>query len=162
MKLVDLSGKTFGQLIVIRRNGSNSYGVARWECLCSCGNITTGNSHHLRNRGKRSCGCYRAKANGHTKNGRTAEYRCWQNIKQRCYNPRYTFYKYYGAMGVAMCPEWLASFKAFLADMGLKPSPSHTIDRYPDPYGNYEPGNCRWATRYEQRHNQRASVKHAK
>jgi hypothetical protein len=75
---------------------------------------------------------------------------------QRCEFPSSSkFYKYHGALGVKVCKRWKTSFENFLADMGQKPSAKHSIDRYPNPYGDYEPDNCRWATAKQQRDNWR-------
>jgi hypothetical protein len=86
---------------------------------------------------------------------RTPEYQTWANIIKRCTNPKTPNYRYYGGRGIAICSRWRDSFQAFLADMGRRPSPRHSIDRYPNNDGHYEPGNCRWATAKEQRQNQR-------
>jgi hypothetical protein len=80
----------------------------------------------------------------------------WRNMISRCCDPKDKAYIYYGATGVRVCLRWLTSFEAFVTDMGQKPTAKHSIDRYPDPYGDYEPSNCRWATAAEQRRNQRA------
>ena len=75
-------------------------------------------------------------------------------MKNRCLNPKYEQPQYYKDLGVTVCQSWIESFPAFYAYMGDKPTPSHSIDRI-DPHGDYEPGNCRWATPLEQRHNRR-------
>lgn len=90
-------------------------------------------------------------ANGQ-KNG-TAEYRAWIMLRQRCHNPRARKFPDYGGRGIRVCERWM-DFAAFLADMGPKPSPAHSIDRVNND-GNYEPGNCRWATPKEQSNNRR-------
>lgn len=76
-------------------------------------------------------------------------------MKQRCYDPKSCKFYRYGARGIAVCDRWLGpdGFTNFIADMGPKPSPQHTIDRFPDRGGNYQPGNCRWATPKEQAEN---------
>ena len=73
----------------------------------------------------------------------------------RCHNENDAGYKDYGARGVIVCERWRNSFEAFLSDMGERPSPDLQIDRFPDNDGNYEPGNCRWATLIEQNNNKR-------
>jgi hypothetical protein len=86
---------------------------------------------------------------GHASNGKTTgEYRSWSNMHQRCSNPNSNRYYLYGARGVKVCKRW-NSFAMFLADMGLKPSPDYSIERM-NGSRDYEPDNCKWATRYEQ------------
>ena len=81
---------------------------------------------------------------------RTPEYIAWGSIVQRCTNPKNPAYARYGGRGILICEEWRRDFSAFLNHVGRRPSSAHTIDRHPDPDGNYEPGNVRWATRAEQ------------
>jgi hypothetical protein len=83
-----------------------------------------------------------------------SEYYAWQNMKQRCLNPRNKRYGDYGARGIKVCDRWLHSFKNFLEDIGYKPGPECSLDRR-DNDGNYEPKNCRWATPKEQSKNTR-------
>lgn len=87
----------------------------------------------------------------------TKEYRAWQNMKLRCLDPDNHGYKDYGGRGITICDEWKGSFISFFKSVGLAPSKKHQLDRI-DNEGNYEPGNCRWATSHQQRINQRKSL----
>lgn len=88
---------------------------------------------------------------GHARRGQqSAEHRCWLAIKNRCLRPSHSKFVYYGGRGITICVRWKDSFEYFLEDVGPRPSPLHSIDRYPNKNGNYEPGNVRWATRREQ------------
>ena len=84
----------------------------------------------------------------------SAEYKAWQGMKSRCYNPHVQNYHCYGGRGITVCPEWRHSSATFLADMGPKLLSSHTLDRINND-GNYEPANCRWATWKQQALNRR-------
>jgi hypothetical protein len=87
---------------------------------------------------------------GHRGPKRTPEYRAWDAMKTRCYCPSTIRFERWGGRGITVCDRWKNSFENFLADMGPKPSSRHSLDRYPNKDGNYEPGNCRWATNSQQ------------
>lgn len=95
----------------------------------------------------------RQEKHGHVAGGvRSAEYNLWQNMRQRCGNPKHSHYHRYGGRGIRVCDEWQNSFSSFISHIGPRPSAQHSIDRI-DNDGNYEPGNVRWATRKAQTRN---------
>jgi hypothetical protein len=159
MKL-ELSGQKFGRLSVISFSGKNNSGHNMWLCKCDCGNEKIVDVAHLKSGAISSCGCLRLervkdRLTVHGKRHST-EYNSWANMIQRCTNPNRPDYKYYGGRGIKVCERWTVSFKNFLEDMGLKPTPKHEIDRFPNnETGQYEPGNCRWATDPNQSKNRR-------
>lgn len=108
----------------------------------------------LRSREWRTANPERVKANNRRHAGaKTPTYVSWRAMNNRCHNPRATQWPRYGGKGVTVCQRWRGSFENFVADMGERPSLKHSIDRFPDGSGNYEPGNCRWATAREQQNN---------
>ena len=132
-----------------------------WFCQCLCGTKRAVLATSLSTERSRSCGCLQrdgAKARGRKvqvhgeRHPPTKEYRAWRAMKARCSNPNGPEYHRYGGRGVTVCSRWIHSYKNFLADMGRAPSPNHSVDRI-DNDGNYEPSNCRWSTRTEQRRN---------
>lgn len=93
----------------------------------------------------------------YSNNGKpTPEYTAWQNMIRRCYDTKGKDYPYYGGRGILVCDRWRCNFSNFLEDMGLKPSPKHSIDRRRNGK-NYEPGNCSWATKRQQSINMRSN-----
>lgn len=96
---------------------------------------------------------------GHKRRGSASKtYKIWLGMKARCSRPKHKDFPRYGAKGITVCPRWDASFEHFLEDMGEVPSPHHTIDRK-NSRGNYQPGNCRWATQQEQGAENRSSLR---
>lgn len=89
----------------------------------------------------------------HGETNKTPEYNAWHSMKTRCMNPNFIGWNRYGGRGISICRRWLNSFENFLKDVGRRPSSAHSLDRYPDPNGDYKPGNVRWATGKQQRKN---------
>lgn len=136
-----------------------------WTAQCICGVIKEVNIADIRNGSSKSCGCLRTETTvkrftthgyGSQAKGLIPEYNTWLGMKQRCYNKKCACYSYYGGRGIRVCKRWKHSFSNFLADMGRKPGPDYSIDRI-NVNGNYEPSNCRWATKKEQAINTRRS-----
>lgn len=146
-------GTRFGKLIVVRRDG-RIYTSAAWLCQCDCGNTARVRYTSLRRGETVSCGCSRF---AHPTHGmkNTPEWKSWDSAIQRTTNPNHKSFHLYGGRGIRVCDKWRQSFEAFYADMGPRPSTKHSLDRYPNQDGDYDPGNCRWATWVEQANNRR-------
>jgi hypothetical protein len=150
----NLIGRVFGRLTVLAyagRLGKNA--VSYWLCRCTCGTEKVVNGGSLTIGETQSCGCLRREMLGDRvrTHGMTnsSEFSSWRSMLSRCYEPRNASYPRYGARGVTVCQRWRDSFEAFLADMGPKPTPRHSIERQNSTVG-YQPGNCVWATRKQQ------------
>jgi hypothetical protein len=98
-----------------------------------------------------------SRTHGDTIGGASPEYRAWRGAKTRCYNVLDKAFPEWGGRGITMCDRWRDSFEHFLADVGRRPSAKHSLDRFPDNNGNYEPGNTRWTTQKEQMRNTRTT-----
>lgn len=171
-RAMDLTGQRYGNLVVISRHAITPTGHVRWSCSCDCGGEKIVSATMLRQGNVRSCGCYRRGPNwnrrgtlthghsaGQKDNGkrRTSPlYYTWSSMVQRCTNPRQRNFRHYGGRGICVCARWIGSFERFVEDMGERP-PGHSLDRI-DVNGNYEPGNCRWATAAQQVANRRVSM----
>jgi hypothetical protein len=165
MRLIDLTDRQFGRWTVIAR-GPRQGNALTWFCRCECGTEKFVEGASLRRsdtpKSSKSCGCYRRERI--TRHGQSirrkrnaSAYGIWSAMKDRCSNPSNSEYAAYGGRGIKVCSRWIASYQAFISDMGPRPSRRHSIDRINND-GNYEPGNCRWATRKQQDDNRRNAI----
>lgn len=151
-------GEVHGQLTCV--NVGTPGRDRRIQVRCTCGTELSVRMSNWRNGGTSSCGCSRLENPSHRTHGqsKSPEWQSWKHAKSRCTNIKADPHGRYVRRGIAMCNRWFNSFEAFLADMGPRPSSKHTLDRFPDNDGDYEPGNCRWATRAEQARNTCSNV----
>ncbi len=139
-----------GKLEVVRHTGTTdtSHHVLVL-CRCDCGKELEVPASDIKRQKRKSCGCLarQSRTHGYACDGKSRTYRSWQSMLGRCRN----LDSYYGARGITVCERWM-TFENFFADMGDRPDGT-SIDRFPNKLGNYEPGNCRWATRSQQNSN---------
>lgn len=159
-KLIDLTGRQFGRLTVIKRDTSAKR--VKWICQCSCGNIKSIQSTHLISGASTSCGCYHKERNSEVQtthgSSKTSLHNRWKAIRQRCNNPNDRAYKNYGGRGITLCEEWndYKAFEEWSKANGY--SEELELDRIDNNRG-YSPDNCRWVKCVINNHNRRITVK---
>jgi len=158
---VDISNARFGSLTAMSQSGWHIQSSGRrmpiWRCKCDCGSELDVRKTYLTSGDTKSCGCLRRRTTAslkmkHGMAHKSSTYDIWVLMRQRCNNPRANGFRYYGGRGVTVCERW-DDYANFLSDMGERPT-GLTLDRR-DPYGNYEPSNCRWETWTVQNNNKR-------
>jgi hypothetical protein len=165
--LQHLVGQRFGRWIVLNQDLSSGFiRGGLWRVKCDCGNEKSVRTRMLTEGQSQSCGCLhrervsvpnmhqRIHGEGYKK---TAEYRAYAHMKNRCYNKKDKRYHEWGGKGVRVCQRWLDSYLNFLADMGRKPSPHHSLGRINN-NGNYTPENTRWETPVQQAQNRGSRI----
>lgn len=162
----DETGKVYGRWTVMGPSETrHPKRYKMWLCRCLCGQDKAVPGPHLRSGESQSCGCLHGELSAGicrsvrtthgraTKGDQSPEYRSWVHMKGRCCDSNDKEFHRYGGRGIKVCQEWRTSFAAFLAYVGPRPSKHHSIDRFPNNDGNYEPGNVRWATHMQQGRN---------
>lgn len=157
-RLIDITGKRFNHLVVVKRVEGVDIKSPTWECLCDCGNTTMVRGSNLKSGAVKSCGCLREMKNkSRTTHGmsNTRLYREWASIKRRCYTVSDKSYQDYGARGIRMCEEWKSSFESFMEwALNNGYDDSLTIERVNVDEG-YSPDNCTWIPWEQQQGNRR-------
>jgi hypothetical protein len=153
----ELTGKRYGRWMVRRFAEISKHREAIWVCACDCGTERNIRGSHLISGHSKSCACGRTQHGFNKLSGAHPIYKVWGSMKARCSNPNSKDYKNYGGRGITVCERWMF-FPNFRDDMFGGWKHGLTIDRINND-GNYEPGNCRWATRAEQNRNKQQKAK---
>ena len=160
MRFKDLTGMRFGRLMVVGLADRSNTGRIRWECKCDCGNVSKVLTHCLVSGRIVSCGCYQREKVGDMSRThgqyKTRLHRIWNNMLQRCGNPKNDSYSTYGAKGIAVCDEWKDFENFYEWAMSSGYADNLSIDRIDNSKG-YSPDNCHWATPQEQTDNRQCS-----
>ena len=161
-KLIDLTGKVYGRLLVISQAELTKDKKGQWLCRCSCGKERVIRASNLKRkiRPTQSCGCLLKETYIYDPNANSnlPEYGIWKGMRTRCSDPTIKQWMDYGGRGIKVCPQWESNFSQFLSDVGRRPDPKMSLDRL-DNNGNYEPGNVAWRTKKQQQNNMRSNAR---
>jgi hypothetical protein len=150
MRKLELAGRKFGRLTLLEVVGANRSRQRIWKCLCDCGREHRASQAHITKGKTTSCGCFRRERATRHNQCRTPEWFAYQHAKARC-KPTASKHEHYFDRGILFN---FNSFEEFFIEIGLRPSPKHSLDRVDNDRG-YEPGNVRWATKTQQERNRR-------
>jgi hypothetical protein len=151
MKFEDLTGQKFNRLSVVKYVGKAKSGQSRWLCRCDCGNTIEAVGSHLKTGNIKSCKCLLKENMSNLRHGMsyTVEWNSYHSCKKRCKPENAAKYPDHAGKGIEFR---FNSFEEFFAELGPRPEPkfAYSTDRWPNPYGHYEKGNVRWATKEQQ------------
>lgn len=151
-------GETINNVKIVAKIEKSINGKFFWICQCGCGKLIKRTAYDILKKYKTGK-CHSCVLKSRAKKNRNVpEYKVWLSMRSRCNSKTSNSYKWYGAKGIRVCERW-HSFDNFYKDMGMRPSPYHSIDRI-NVEGHYEPSNCKWSTIKEQNENKRDTIKY--